>query len=180
MKIYTLLLLLLSSSSAFAGVFELGGSYSYSHSTYNGGSYTYMQSWATSLGYYFTEESEVEFSYQDTSNHEFVPGVQDLFYEDRVYSINFLYHFFDDESRFKPYLRTGVGQLNRDATGTYEGGFAPPGRLDQVTVILGAGMKAKISSRLALKGEFTTYLVGGSVSTWKDNVTLNIGGSIYF
>jgi hypothetical protein len=181
MKFYLIILAACCfASHAVAGVFELGGAFSYDHNTYNGGSYTSDKSWSTSLGYYFTEESEVEFSYQDSINRDFEPGVQDLSYEDRVYSINFLYHFFEEGSRFKPYLRTGVGQLNRDATGSIEGGFSPPGRLDQVTVIGGLGLKAKISSQIAFKFEFTTFLLGGAVSTWKDNETLNIGGSFYF
>lgn len=166
--------------NAQAGVFELGGAFAYTHNSYNGGSYTWTKSISGSFGYYFTQESEIEFSYQDTTNKEVVPGVQDLLYEDRVYSVNFLYHLFEDEARFKPYFRAGVGQLNRDATGTLSGGYSPPGRLDQVTVIGGLGIKAKISKQLGLKTEFTTYLSGGSVSTWKDNVTFNFGGSFYF
>ncbi len=181
MKFYTLALAsLFFCTSAIAGVFEVGGSYSYAHSAYNGGSYTYTKSWATSLGYYLSEESEVEFSYQDTSSAQFDPGINDLHFEDKVYSLNFLYHFGDDQASFKPYFRIGVGQLNRDATGVYEGGFNPPGRLDEVTVIGGAGVKWKLTSRLAIKSEFTTYLVGGSISTWQDNVTFNVGGSFYF
>ena len=86
----------------------------------------------------------------------------------------------DEDATFKPYLRGGIGQLNRDATGTYNGGYSAPGELDQVTVIAGAGLKAKLTSRFGLKMEITTYLAGGNISTWKDNISLNVGGSIYF
>ena len=162
-----------------AGVFDLGGGFAYQHNSYNGGSYTWTKTFTASLGYYFTEDSEFEFMYQDSTNVEYVPNVQNITYRDRVYSLNFLYHFFDNPS-FKPYLRTGVGQLNRDATGSYQGGYSPPGRLDQVTVIAGVGIKAKVSSRFSLKAEAVTYLSGGSLASWRDNVNISVGGSIYF
>jgi hypothetical protein len=52
--------------------------------------------------------------------------------------------------------------------------------LDQVSVIGGLGFKMKISQQLALKAEATSYLTGGSIGSWQDNLTLNIGGAFYF
>lgn len=167
--------------AAQAGVFELGGGISYNRSNYNGGSYNRTTAYSLSLGYYFSQDSEIEFMYQDSTTKNFVPNVQDLTYRDRVYSMNFLYYLFDDQAQFKPFFRFGVGQLNRDATGTYQNGaFTAPGRLDQLSVILGAGIKARVGARVGLKAEATTYLTGGSISTWQDNITLNIGGSFFF
>jgi hypothetical protein len=168
------------SHAAHAGVFELGGAFAYNHNAYAGGSVTWTRSYSATFGYYLTADSEVEFSYQDSSNEDYEPVVQDITYRDRVYSINFLYHLMDEASSFRPYFRAGLGQLNRDMTGWYEGGYQPGGRLDQVTVIGGLGFKVKIVGRFSLKAEATTYLSGGEVSSWKDNVTVNIGGSIYF
>jgi hypothetical protein len=162
------------------GVFEVGSGFSYSHSAYNAGSTSSMKSWNASLGYYFTQDSQVMFSYQDTITRDFVPNVQDIQYRDRVYSVNLVYHLLGEASVVRPYLRAGVGQLNRDATGTYEGGFSPPGRLDQVTVIGGLGLKIRITQQVAFKAEATSYLTGGRVSTWQDNFAVNIGGSVYF
>ncbi|MBC7396154.1 MAG: outer membrane beta-barrel protein [Bdellovibrionales bacterium] len=170
----------ISGVSAQAGVFDLGGGYSYQHSSYNGGSYTSTRTYSASLGYYFTEDSEVEFMYQDSTNEEFVPNVQNLTYRDRVYSVNFLYHFFDAHSPIKPYLRAGVGQLNRDATGSYQGGYSPPGRLDQLTVIGGIGLKAKLTQRFGFKAEAVSYLAGGNIGSWKNNINVSFGGSFYF
>lgn len=167
--------------TAEAGVFELGGSYAWSRSNYNGGSFTWSRTYGASLGYYITQDSEIQFSYSDTTTNTFVKSVQDTTYRDRVYSFNILYHLFDDRSAFRPFFRLGVGQLNRDATGTYEAaGYAPPGRLDQVSVIGGLGFKMKVSQQLALKAEATSYLTGGSIGSWQDNLTLNIGGAFYF
>lgn len=177
---WAIILLILGVHSAQAGVFELGGAFSIERSNYNGGSYNLTRSYSASLGYYFTEDSELEFMYQDSTTHNVVQGVQDLTYRDRVYSLNMLYYFFEKETAVRPYFRVGVGQLNRDATGTYTGGYSPPGRLDQVSVIGGLGFKMRISHRFGLKAEATTYLTGGNISTWQDNVTLNVGGSFYF
>ncbi len=168
------------SEKAIAGVFELGGAFAYNHNAYAGGSTTWMRSYSGTLGYYLTADSEVEFSYQDSSNEDFEPSVQDITYRDRVYSLNFLYHFADEASVFRPYARVGLGQLNRDMSGWYAGGYAPGGRLDQVTVIAGLGFKVKLVGRLSLKAEATTYLSGGAISSFKDNCTINIGGSVYF
>jgi outer membrane protein W len=165
---------------AMAGIFEIGAGYSYRHSSYNNGSYTSTSTYNASFGYFFTQDSEVEFLYSDSSNIDFVTGVQDIHYRDRVYSLNLVYHLLSESSSVRPFVRAGVGQLNRDATGTYAGGFSPPGRLDQVTVIGGLGFKARISSQFGLKAEATSYLTGGSVSTWKDNIAVSVGGSFYF
>ena len=169
------------STHARAGVFELGGSYAYQKSTYNAGSYTWSQRWSGSLGYYFSQDSELELMYQDSLNKNYQLGVQDITYHDRVYSMNLLYYLMGQEAAIKPYFRIGGGQLNRDETGTYVGSnFSPPGRLDEITVILGFGLKAKVNSRISIKLDATSYLSGGAVSSWKDNLAISIGGSFYF
>lgn len=173
-------ILMFLAGNTYAGVFETSLGFSYSRSAYNGGSYSVTQSWNGALGYYLTQDSQVQFSYQDSLNSEFVPNVQDIKYRDRVYSMNFLYHLFSEGAAVRPFLRFGVGQLNRDATGTYQGGFSPPGRLDQVTVISGFGLKFKLSSRFGLRLDGTSYLTGGSIATWKDNFNVALGGSFYF
>ncbi len=182
MKAILLLLIGLGFSwvPVYAGVFETSAGYSVHHSSYNGGSYTTGSSLTGSFGYYFTQDSEVEFSYQDSNTQEFVPSVQDIHYRDRVYSLNLMYHFANEGAPIRPYVRFGVGQLNRDATGSYQGGYSPAGRLDQVTVIGGLGVKAKISTRFGIKAEGTTYLSGGNISTWQDNFNISVGGSFYF
>jgi outer membrane protein W len=161
-------------------VFETGTGYSYRQSSYNGGAYTRTKAWNATFGYFFTQDSEVEFVYSDSTTHEFVPNVQDIQYRDRVYSLNLVYHFFSEADPVRPYVRGGVGQLNRDATGTYSGGFSPAGRLDQVTVIGGLGVKAKLAGQFSIRAEATSYLTGGSISTWQDNFAFSVGGSFYF
>jgi hypothetical protein len=177
---YSLCFGLFNAAFSQAGIFELSGGYALTRSTYNGGSYTHETSWTASFGFYFTEESEFELMYQDTKTNDYVPGVQNTTNRDRVYSANLLFHLAAKDAWVKPYVRGGIGQLNRDATGTYEGGYAPPGQMDEVTVIGGLGIKMKINDRFGAKAEAVTYLQGGSISTWQDNLNVTVGGSIYF
>ena len=167
--------------SAHAGVFEVGSTFSWTRSNYNAGSYTWTRSYGATFGYYFTQDSELEFSYQDSTTKNYVQAVQDITYRDRVYSINMLYHLFEEQSAFRPFFRLGVGQLNRDATGTYmAAGYSAPGRLDAVSVIGGLGFKLKLTQKIAIKSEATSYLTGGSIGSWQDNLSFNIGGAFYF
>ncbi len=168
-------------TSSDAGVFELGGGFSLNRSNYNAGAYTRTTSYSLSLGYYFSQDSEIEFLYQDSTTKNFVQNVQDITNRDRVYSLNLLYHLFEEKAKLKPFFRIGFGQLNRDATGTYQNGaFTAPGRLDQLSVIGGLGFKARITQQVGFRAEAITYLTGGNISTWQDNVTINIGGSFFF
>ena len=170
-------------AQAHAGVFDVGGTLSYSKSTYNGGSYTWTRGWTGTFGYFFTQESELEVMYLDSVTKDYLAGSQDITYHDRTYSINMLYHLFTEADPVRPYFKVGIGQLNRNATGTYAANgavFAPPSELDQITVILGAGVKVKLASQFSLKGEATSYLSGGNIGSWKDNISVNIGGSYYF
>ena len=181
LKSLSCLIVFLCGVSAQAGMFELGGSYSWNRSNYNAGSFSRVRSYGLSLGYYFTQDSELQFSYSDSKSDTFVPGVQDTAYHDRVYSMNMLYHLFDEKDSFRPFFRIGVGQLNRDATGSYPAsGYSAPGRLDQVSVIGGIGFKLKVTSQIALKSEATSYLTGGSIGSWQDNLSYSIGGAVYF
>lgn len=181
LKLLSLMIVFLTGLAAKAGVYELGGSYSWNRSNYNAGSFSKVRSYGLSLGYYFTQDSELQFSYSDSRTDTYVPGVQDTSYHDRVYSLNLLYYLFDDKDSMRPFFRIGVGQLNRDATGTYPAsGFSAPGRLDQVSVIGGIGFKLKLTSQIALKAEATSYLTGGAIGSWQDNLSYSVGGAIYF
>lgn len=179
-RILLLLLFIFVGTESRAGLFELGAAFAYNRSNYNDGSYTWTKRYSLSLGYYFTSDSELEFSFKDSVARTVVNGVQDVTFHDQVYSLDLNYYFLEEDAVFRPFVTGGVGQLNRDASGSYSGGGVPPGRTDQVSADLGVGVKAKISQRLGLKAEMQTYLVGGAVSTWKDNLALMIGASFYF
>lgn len=184
MKVLILTLTLVIGSSilakpGYAGMFESGGSLGYQRSNYGGDSFTWTRRYSATLGYYFTQDSQIEFMYQDSTTRTFVKDVQDVMFRDRVYSLNLVHQFFRNE-RISPFLRAGIGQLNRDATGTYQGGYSPPPRVDSVTGILGAGLKIRVTQGFSLKVDGTTFLAGGAIGTWQDNFAVSFGGSFYF
>ena len=121
--IFLVLLYMVLADFATAGVFELGSGFSLNRSNYNDGSYTFTRRYSASFGYYFTQESEVEFTFQDSTTKTVVTGVQDVTFHDQVFSLDFSYHFLQEESPVRPFLKIGLGQLNRDAKGTYSGGY---------------------------------------------------------
>ncbi len=175
-----LVALFYSSLNSFAGVFELSGGLSLDRSNYGDGSYTWDRRYMASLGYHITEDSEFEFSFQDNTSRNVVTNVQDVTFHDQVYSLDFNYYFFEDDSLVRPFFKVGVGQLIRDATGTYTGGYSPPAEVGQVTVIGGAGIRIKVVKKFSLKAEMTTYLTNGGISTWQDNLALSFGVSYFF
>jgi len=170
----------LQTNASHAGVFELGTGFSWQRSNFGNDAYTWLRRYSVSFGYYFTEDSVFSFSYQDSTTKTFVPNVQDTTFRDQVYSLDVSYLFMDQGDTLRPYIKGGIGQLNRDASGTYAGGQRPPGRTDQITAIIGAGIKARISQRFGLKAEAVSYMVGGAISSWKDNLALSFGGSYFF
>jgi hypothetical protein len=184
MKVLILIVAIATSSGIFftpalAGMFESGGSLGYQRSNYGGGSFTWTRRYSATFGYYFTQDSQVEFMYQDSTTRTFVKDVQDVQFRDRVYSINLVHQFFRNE-RISPFIRAGIGQLNRDASGTYQGGFSPPPRVDSVTGILGAGIKIRVTQGFSLKVDATTFLAGGAIGTWNDNFAVSFGASVFY
>ena len=133
-----------------------------------------------SIGYYFWALSEIEFSVQDVLYRTKISTVEDTTFHDQIYSVGWVQSLTSKQSGFQPYLKLGVGQLNREASGTYWSGGNPPTIYDSLTVVMAAGLRIYVLKTLALRGEGTSYLTGGMLSTWKDNFSVNGGVSIYF
>lgn len=167
--------------TAQAGIFEFSISGSYNRSNYSEESYAWTRRWGTALGYHFTELSGIEMSFSDAFERTSIDGYQDTSIRDRVYALMWVQALTPRAAAIQPYFKLGVGQLNRDATGTYFGGLvAPPSRIDEVTVIASAGLRLFFTKMTAFKMEGTTYLTGGSLATWHDNIALSVGLSLYF
>ncbi len=166
--------------SVFAGDWEFSLGFFYNKSTYSESSYSWTRRWGASVGYYFFARSQIEFAFQDSFTRTYVEGYENTQFRDRVYSLNWVQSFADKNATFQPYVKGGVGQLNRDADGTYAGGARPTQRVDSVTGVLGAGFRFYILKNLALRTEATSYLEGGAISKWSDNFSLTIGASVYF
>ena len=165
---------------AAAGVFELSAGFNYNRRNYAEGSFTLLRRYGGSFGYRFTERSGIEFGFQDAVDHTLIEGYQDLTTHDRVYSISWVQELLGKESAFQPYFKVGVGQLNRDTSGAYANGASPALVVDSLTGVLGAGARIMITRTFAIRSEVTTYLTGGAISTWKDDVAFSIGFSFIF
>src|SRR4051812_23713666 len=146
---------------AHAGVFEVSAGFSYSHSNYSDENFSWSRRWGASMGYHFTESSEIELSFQDVTDRTKIDGYEDTTFHDQIYAVNWVQTLVGKGASFEPYVKFGIGQLNRDATGTYAGGVTPPAVLDSVTGIVGAGLKIHLTRGLGLRCEASTYLTNG-------------------
>ena len=183
MKYFGILLLLVSvlaPEDSHAGLFELSGSFSFNRTNYSSESFAWNRRWSGGIAYHFSDRSGVEASFQSIVSRVLISGVQDTTFNDKIYSINWVQSILGKRYMFQPYFKVGLGQLNRDATGSYSGGGSPPRQLDSLTVILALGTKLFVTKRIAIKGEATSYISGGSIGTWKDNISINFGASVYF
>jgi hypothetical protein len=172
--------LILYSEFSQAGLMELSGSFSFSQSTYGSGNFQWTRRWGASLGYYFFSVSELEFAVQDVLYRTKIDGVEDTTFHDQIYSVDWVQSLASKNAWFQPFFKFGIGQLNRQASGTYFGGAAPPAIYDSLTAVLGAGLRIFVFKIFAIRVDGTTYLTGGLLSSWRDNFAINAGASIYF
>src|SRR5579885_519916 len=157
--------IILLPGTLYAGVFELSAGFSYNHSNFSDTDYEWSRRWGASFGYHFNENSEIELSFQDVYDRTMISGFEDTTFHDQIYSVDWVQSFAAKDSWFEPYVKVGIGELNRDASGSYSGGLVPPAVLDEVTGILGAGLKLHITKGFGLRFEATTYLTNGMLST---------------
>jgi hypothetical protein len=165
---------------ASADVTELSIGGSFSRNNYSATDFAWSRHWGASIGYHFTERSGIEFSFQDIVNRTVLTGFEDTTFHDQIFSLDWIQSLTGKNFPVQPYVKGGIGQLNRSATGFYTGGLQPALELDQLTLVLGAGMRVYLTRTFALRAEGTTYLVGGAISTWQDNFALNFGVSFMF
>ena len=169
-----------SGSNALAGRFEVSSGFSYSRTDYGNSNYSWTRRWAGSFGYHFSELSEIEVSMQDVVDRTLLRGYQDTTTHDQIYSLSWVQSMLGKGFLIDPYVKVGAGQLNRDASGTYAFGGSPASQVDSLTVLLGAGIRFHITKGFGIRTEVNSYLTGGSISTYKDNVSYNAGISLYF
>lgn len=166
---------------ASAGVFEISLGCSYNRSNYSDRDYSWSRKLGAGIGYHISEKSQIELAFQDIFDRTKIDGYEDTSLHDRIYSLNWVQSLIGKNFPIQPYVKIGIGQLNRDAEGTYLGGNAsPPVQMDSVTVVLGAGLRLYVLKNFAIRSEATSYLTGGNIRTYKDNVSLSVGASFYF
>ncbi|OFZ00852.1 MAG: hypothetical protein A2070_15045 [Bdellovibrionales bacterium GWC1_52_8] len=158
---------------------EISSGFSFSQSTYAEGSYSWTRVWGASFGYNLTELTQIELSFQDVTDRTHIANYQDTTFYDRIYSVDWSQSFAGKNAGLQPYVKVGIGQLNREATGSYANGISPPEIVDSVMGVLGGGLKIYLTRNVGLRSEVTSYLTGGSIRTWKDNTKLTLGFSLY-
>jgi hypothetical protein len=163
-----------------AGVFELSGSFSYSQSNYGSSNFAWTRRWGVSFGYYFLSLSEIEFSVQDILYRTKMGNLEDTTFHDQIYSVDWVQSLTSKKSDFQPYFKLGVGRLNRKASGGTDETVAPSVIYNSLTVLAGAGIRVFLLQSFSLKLEGTTYLIGGSLPTARENFAFNGGVSFYF
>lgn len=175
-----LILALIPSSALGAGGFEISTGFSFSRSQYNNQDFSWNRRWGASLGYNLTETSEIEISFQDVVDRTRIVNYEDTTFHDRIYSANWLQNLVGKSYFVQPYVKGGIGQLNREATGSYANGAAPASRVDSLTAILGGGLRIYLTRSFAIRSEVSSYLTGARIKTWKDNVAYTLGVSLRF
>ena len=169
------------STPCYAGIFEISGGGSYTHSTYDTeDSFNWRRTWGLQVAYHFTERSGIELGFEDVYDVTNIQGFESVTTHDQIYSIDWIQGFTDRNSAIQPYVKAGAGQLNRTASGNFLGGISPPTEVDSVTVILGVGLRLFITKGFAIKGEALSYLADGNINTWQDNISVNAGISFFF
>lgn len=171
---------LLVTAPVLAGTMELSFGFNYNRTNYSEGNYSWNRRLGASVAYHFTATSGIEWSYAMVVDRTKIEGLQDTTFNDQVYSLNWVQSLTGSQTIFQPYFKAGIGQLNRDASGTYAGGVSPPPFLDALSAVLSTGFRLYFTKAFALRIEATTYLQNADFSKWKDNLGLTAGTSIYF
>lgn len=165
---------------AAAANFEISAGFNYNRTNYGDNSYSWTKRWGGSIGYYFFDRSQIEIAYNTSVDRTVIAGYEDTTFIDEVMSLNWVQSLLARDSPIQPYVKTGVGQLNRSATGSYWTGASPPTKFGSLTGVVGAGSRLFFTRNLGLRVEGVTYLSGASIRTWRDNVSVTFGLSWYF
>jgi hypothetical protein len=164
-------------SEAQASNFELSGGFSFNRSNYSEGNFSWTRRYGGTVGYRIAPMSTIELSVQEVVDRTRITGYEDTVFTDNIYSVNWVQNLFT-LAAIQPYFKVGAGQLNREATGTYANGSGPNPRTDSITGVLGLGSRIYITRSFAIRAELTSYLTGGSIRTYQDNVGFTLGASI--
>jgi hypothetical protein len=159
---------------------ELSLGASYNRTNFSAGNYSWTRRYGGSVAYHFWASSSIEWSYSHSTERTFIEGLQDTTFRDQVYSLNWVQSLAERGSVLQPYFKVGLGQLNRDGSGSYAGGAEPPAFVDSLTGVLAAGLRVSITRGFGIRIEGTSYLQRFEISEWDRNAALTFGTSFYF
>lgn len=157
--VFTLTLSIFASTTAptaFAGVFEVGGSGSWRKSSFDAENYSEMTSWTGSMSYYFYELSALELSYTDGVSRQSVKPQNDI----RSISVtNFQLTALDlvmtlagKEDTFQPYVKLGGGYLNKQIFNQFDDGpMKSAGKIHGWVPSAGVGLKWFLSKDFSIR-----------------------------
>jgi len=160
---------------AAASDFEVSLGFSFNRSNYSDDNFSWNRRWGASVSYELSSLTEIEFSFQDVVDRTSFAGYEDTKFHDQIFSVSWVQNLLSRNFAVQPYVKAGVGQLNRDAEGSYWYGGGPPSRVDSVTGVAAAGFRVFVTRTFAIRAEATSYLAGGSIVTWKDNAAVTFG-----
>ncbi len=169
----------LSSPDAHADRFEVSAGFSFNRTNFSPGNYSWTRRLGGSIGFKFSALSSIEFALQDVYDRTKIANFEDTYFRDQIYSVNWIQNLFTFAS-IQPYFKVGAGQLNREAGGEYANGASPNPRTDSVTAVIGAGTRIYVTRGFGIRIEAMSYLTGGAISTYKDNVGFTVGASLGF
>jgi len=161
---------------AWADNFEFSTGFSFNRTNYSEGNFSWTRRYGGTIGYRLSLLSSIEFSFQQVVDRTKIVGFEDTTFTDDIYSLNWIQNLFT-LAAIQPYFKVGAGQLNRLATGTYANGSSPNPQTDSLTAVLGLGTRIYVTRSFAIRAEVTSYLTGGSIRTYKDNVGMTLGAS---
>jgi hypothetical protein len=158
--------------------FQIQGNYSFQQNSYGGDHTTTMQRWGGAIGYAIFSRSEILLSYQVSWYRVKILPIEDSLYTDTLFSMEWQQYFLPLSIPFQPYVKLGGGALEREAFGyRFEDDLVP--RVQNLTAILGLGVRWMMSQALGLKFEANSYLAGGMIRTWKENLGVSVGCMLY-
>lgn len=167
-------------ATARAEGIEISSGFSFTRTNYGsdgGENFSWVRRYGATVGYKFSLLSSIEFSIQESVDRTKILGYEDTIFTDRVYSLNWIQNLFT-LAAIQPYFKIGAGQLNREASGSYANGASPNPQTDSLTAVIGLGTRIYVTRNFAVRTEVTSYLTGGSIRTYKDNVGMTIGASV--
>jgi len=167
-------------SLAHAGYFEISGGAFYTRSSYSSSDYNWTRKYGATIGYHLTDLSEVEFTYQNVTDQTVLTGIESTTFHDEIYGLDWNQSLTGKGTGIQPYIKLGIGQLDRTASGSYSGGVQVPLELDQVSGIVGVGLRIYLTRNFGLRGELLAYPTSLNTSTWSQNISTTAGISIYF
>ncbi len=190
-RVLALLLFAWAPASAFAAVVELSAMLAYSTSEYADGYRSVQRRYSGSIDFKFTSVSALQFEYMQSKTEIaynttlgqliLIPTRENITYEDKVYSFNWVQNLVSAKWIIQPYVVVGGGRMNRRVTDELPAyNYKSVTTQNVTTGTGGAGLRIFLTRNMAIKAEAKTYVPNFQFSKWKENQMLSVGLSWMF